>query len=227
MGLGSVILGIFAFLLMIAGVIFVWVPFLGTMLAFLSPILAIAGVVLGGVAMSRAKQGMGESEGLATAGLVLNIIAFVPAMLVALTCGLCNTMCTSAFVSPPDPAHTSPVPWDRDGGVNDPLQDLFEPPDAAVPELVAPPSTAPSTPMQRQGDETPLPPPPLPPGPTGAAPSTPPAVAPSAPPSTAPSAPPGAAPSTPPSAAPSTSTAPSTAPEAAEAPAEPRSPRRR
>ncbi len=171
MGLGSIILGIFAFLLMISGVIFVWVPFLGTMLSFLSPILAIAGVILGGVAMSRAKQGMGENEGLATAGLVLNIIAFVPAMLVALTCGLCNTMCTGAFLNPQEPTHQT-VPWDRDGGPgSNPFEDLFDPPDAAVDDPVAPlpDPNAPPVPMQRQGDETPLPPPPLPPGPAGGA----------------------------------------------------------
>lgn len=176
MGLGSIILGIFSFLLMIAGVLFVWVPFLGTMLSFLSPILAIAGVILGGVSMSRAKQGMGESEGLATAGLVLNIIAFVPAMLVALTCGLCNTMCTGAFLNPTQP-NSQPVPWDRDGGPgSNPFEDLFDPPDAAVPDPVAPEAdpNAPPVPMQRQGDETPLPPPPLPPGPTGAPPAAPP-----------------------------------------------------
>jgi hypothetical protein len=167
MGLGSIILGIFSFLLMIAGVIFVFVPFLGTMLSFLSPILAIAGVILGGVAMSRAKQGMGENEGLATAGLVINILAFIPAMLVALTCGLCNTMCTGAFLTPPDSTHQG-VPWDRDGGPNsNPFEDLFDPPDAAVAAPTPPPSTPPP-PMERQGDETPLPPPPLPPGPAGA-----------------------------------------------------------
>jgi len=172
MGLGSILLGIFSFLLMIAGVIFVFVPFLGTMLSFLSPILAIAGVILGGVAMSRAKQGLGESEGLATAGLILNILAFVPAMLVALTCGLCNTMCTGAFLTPPDP-NAPRVPWDRDGGPgSNPLEDLFDPPDAArpAPQVPAPAGTG-GAPPERQGDGTPLPPPPLPPGPSGVAPA--------------------------------------------------------
>jgi hypothetical protein len=170
MGLGSLILAIFSFLLMIAGVFFVWVPFLGTMLSFLSPVLAITGVVLGGVAMSRAKQGMGESEGLATAGLVLNIVAFVPAMLVALTCGLCNTLCTGAYLQPTDP--NARVPWDRDaGGASNPIEDLFdEEPDAGAPEpAVTPPPTSEPVPMQREGDQTPLPPPPLPPGPAGTA----------------------------------------------------------
>jgi hypothetical protein len=190
MGLGSIILAIFAFLCMIAGALFVMVPFLGTMLSFLSPVLAITGVVLGGVALSRAKQGMGESEGLATAGLVLNIVAFIPAMFVALTCGLCNTLCTGAYLQPSDP--NARVPWDRDGGAgSNPIEELFEEPDAGEPVpqgtadpqgTVAPQGTADpqgtaapqgtadpqGTPMQREGDQTPLPPPPLPPGPAGA-----------------------------------------------------------
>lgn len=203
MGLGSILLGIFSFLLMIAGVLFVMVPFLGTMLSFLSPILAITGVVLGGVAMSRARQGMGESEGLATAGLVINILAFIPAMLVALTCGLCNTMCTGMYLTPNDP--TRQVPWDRDGGVrSNPIEDLFAPPDASVAHTGVPNTGVPNTgvpntdvpranvpsvdvpsegptpvPMRRQGDETELPPPPLPPGPTTPAPLAPAPPAPS------------------------------------------------
>ncbi len=173
MGLGSIILAIFAFLCMIAGVFFVWVPFLGTMLSFLSPVLAITGVVLGGVAMSRARQGMGESEGLATAGLVLNIVAFVPAMLIALTCGLCNTLCTGMYLQPSTPS--SRVPWDRDGGAgSNPIEDLFAEPDAGEPAVippVIPPPVEPEVPMERQGEGPPMPPPPLPPGPAGAGPS--------------------------------------------------------
>jgi hypothetical protein len=182
MGLGSVILGVFAFLCMFAGALLVWVPFLGTMLSFLSPILAIAGVILGGVAMSRAREGQGESEGLAIGGLILNVVAFIPAMLIALTCGLCNTLCTSAFVTPN--GQTSRVPWTVDGGVrSNPFEDLFAdagphgsilPPTPVTPPLptapndpnapAVPPTTDP-VPMERQGDQTPLPPPPLPPGP--------------------------------------------------------------
>lgn len=170
MGLGSIILAVFAFLLIVAGVLATPVPFLGMMLSFLAPVLAIAGVVLGGVAMSRAKQGQGESEGLATAGLVLNIIAFVPAMLVAVTCGLCNTMCTGMYMDPSEPGRG--VPWDRDGGAaGNPFEDLFDPPDAGPPTpLPALPPTAPTGPMHREGDDTPLPPPPLPPGPVGSGP---------------------------------------------------------
>lgn len=179
MGLGSVILGVFAFLCMFAGALLVWVPFLGTMLSFLAPILAIAGVILGGVAMSRAREGQGESEGLAIGGLILNVVAFIPAMLIALTCGLCNTLCTSAYVSPN--GQTSNVPWTVDAGPHsNPFEDLFADagvrptilpppitppiPSTPLPPGVEPPPTTPA-PMQREGDQTPLPPPPLPPGP--------------------------------------------------------------
>ena len=188
MGLGSLILGIFAFLCMFAGMVLVWVPFLGTMLSFLSPILSIAGVILGGVALSRSREGQGESEGLAIGGLVVNVIAFIPAMLIALTCGLCNTLCTSAFVTPD--GQTS-VPWDVDAGRRtNPFEDLFadagprpsvlpptpitpppprDPtptaPTEPTPTPTAPPPEPEALPMQRAGDQTPLPPPPLPPGP--------------------------------------------------------------
>jgi hypothetical protein len=51
--------------------------------------------------MSRAKEG-GESESLALGGLITSIIAFVPSMLVAVTCGLCNTCWTGVVLTPHD-----------------------------------------------------------------------------------------------------------------------------
>ena len=158
---------------------------------------------------------MGENEGLATAGLVINIIAFLPAMLVALTCGLCNTMCTGAFLTPPDTTHQT-VPWDRDGGPgSNPFEDLFDPPDAATAAPGVPPATIqpPPAPMERQGDETPLPPPPLPPGPAGAgAPAEPATAAPREPAPTEPASTP--APTDPASAPPATAAAPGTSEQA-------------
>jgi hypothetical protein len=100
MGIGAIVLGVFAFVCMAGGALLAWVPFLGTMLSFLAPVLALAGIILGGVAYSRAKAGAGESEGLAIGGLVTSCIAFVPSVLVALTCGLCNTCATAAYLDP-------------------------------------------------------------------------------------------------------------------------------
>ena len=113
MGLGAILLGVFSFVCMFGGAALTPIPFVGTMLSFLSPVLAIAGIVLGGVAMSRAQR-EGEQDGLAIAGLVVNVVAFVPAMLVALTCGLCNTLCTGAMLAPHDP-NATPF-WMRDAG---------------------------------------------------------------------------------------------------------------
>ena len=90
MGIGSITLGALSLLCALAGVVLSMVPFLGAMLAFLSPVLALMGIILGGVALSRARTD-GESEGLAITGLVTSIIAFVPSLLVALTCGLCSS----------------------------------------------------------------------------------------------------------------------------------------
>lgn len=93
MSIASVLVGVLALLTMIAGVFFTPVPYVGAVLSFGSPILALVGIVLSGVAMSRAKQ-EGESSGLAVAGLVLNILGFVFGAAVAVTCGLCNMACS-------------------------------------------------------------------------------------------------------------------------------------
>lgn len=140
MGLGSILLGVFALVFMFAGFVFTPIPFLGTMLSFLAPVLAIAGIVLGGVALSRARES-GESEGLAIGGLVVNIVAFVPAMLVAVTCGLCNTVCTGLALTPPSDPNASP--WYRRDAGPSPFDGLF--PDAGVPHAApnAPPPAFP------------------------------------------------------------------------------------
>lgn len=100
MGIGAIVLGVFAFICTIGGALLAWVPFLGTMLSFLAPVLALGGIILGGVALSRAKAGAGESEGLAIGGLVTSIVAFIPSVIVALTCGLCNTCATAMYLDP-------------------------------------------------------------------------------------------------------------------------------
>lgn len=101
MGIGSITMGILAFLCMLGGIVLSFVPFLGAMLSFLSPVLALIGIILGGVAMSQARQG-GESESLSLGGLITSVIAFVPSMLVAVTCGLCNTCWTGVILTPHD-----------------------------------------------------------------------------------------------------------------------------
>jgi hypothetical protein len=188
MGAASVVLGIVSMLMMFAGIVLTVIPGLGMVLSFGAPVLALAGAVLGGLAMSRARQ-EGESSGGALAGLILNVIAFLFGLIFALTCGLCNALCTASMATQPphrddagvwhfgDPnIRWRPVPglFDDAGPVvqppasSPPSSPGFEPPSdpAAAPAADEPPvsglrgAPAPDTP--RRGA---LPPPPLPPGP--------------------------------------------------------------
>jgi hypothetical protein len=190
MGIGAIVLGVFAFICMMGGAVLSLVPFLGTMLSFLAPVLALAGIVLGGVALSRAKQGSGESEGLAIGGLVTSIIAFIPSMIVALTCGLCNTCVTASYIDPDLMAYDA-GPHDAGVAPNAPIP---PPPFTNAPPVIPPvpastlPSTIPPTGVPPTSDVpvipatavppptelTPppsMPPPPLPAGPTTSAPT--------------------------------------------------------
>ena len=90
MGVASSILAILAFVFLLGGMLTSLVPYVGSVLSFGAPLLALFGIVLGGVGMSRAKQ-HGDSDTFATLGLTLNIIAFLFGLVFALTCGLCNT----------------------------------------------------------------------------------------------------------------------------------------
>lgn len=94
--MASIVCAIFAFLTMIAGFFLTGVPVVGAVMAFLSPAIALAGVVLGGLGMSEAKSRGGEGEGAATTGLIINIIAFILGLVIALTCGLCNACMTAS-----------------------------------------------------------------------------------------------------------------------------------
>ncbi|MFT5356335.1 MAG: hypothetical protein ACI9KE_003558 [Polyangiales bacterium] len=96
MAIGSIVLGMGAFLCMIVGIIAAPVPVVGALFSFGGPVLALAGIVTGGVAMSRSKQETGDSSGAAIAGLVVSIVAFFLSLIVALTCGLCNACLTSS-----------------------------------------------------------------------------------------------------------------------------------
>lgn len=99
MAIGSIIIGVVAFLFMVAGFFLSPVPYVGAVLSFGSPVLGIVGIVMAGMSMSRAKQ-TGEASGAATAGLIVNIIAFILGLAVALTCGLCNACMTSNMNNP-------------------------------------------------------------------------------------------------------------------------------
>ncbi|MCG8555227.1 MAG: hypothetical protein MJD61_08050 [Proteobacteria bacterium] len=146
-GVASLLLAFASAGFMVAGLLTTVVPVVGSLFAFGSPALALAGIVLGGVAMSRAAaQGMSSNAGLA--GLVLSVVAFVPASLVALTCGVCNVCVSTGAVHTPHGTHLrfDRVPGPGSTTVND------------APELAPSEGVDASNPA--------LPPPPLAPGPT-------------------------------------------------------------
>lgn len=91
LGIVSILLALAAFLFTGGGLLAVIVPVLGAIIAFAAPALALAAIVTGGVAMSRASRNR-ENNGTGLAGLILGMLAFVPAMFVATTCGLCNAL---------------------------------------------------------------------------------------------------------------------------------------
>lgn len=94
MALGSILLALLAIASTVLGVLLVPVPLLGAIFAFGAPAIALGGVALGGRAMSRAKR-EGRPDDLAKVGAVLSGLAFLPALLTALTCGVCNALCSS------------------------------------------------------------------------------------------------------------------------------------
>lgn len=112
MALASLILGLLSFVFMIAGLFTSMIPFVGGALSFGAPVVGLFGLVLGGVALSRATR-EGDSSGMATAGMVVSGICFVLSLVFALTCGMCNACMSTAAVqdpnSPFNPNYTPPA----------------------------------------------------------------------------------------------------------------------
>lgn len=90
--------GIAGFVLGIIGIVF---SFLGTVFSIISLPISIVGLVLS-VSGGKALKAEGQPSGLATAGLVLGIIAVVISSIAFFTCGIC-VLCvagTAASISP-------------------------------------------------------------------------------------------------------------------------------
>jgi hypothetical protein len=188
MGVASVLVGVLALLMMFGGILLAWLPAVGSLLSFGAPVTALVGAVLGGLAMSRAKQ-EGGSSGAGLAGLIVSIVAFLLGLVFALTCGLCNALFTAGVATNPGRFRDGGVTWrvgrgtppawmrDLDGGLGALPPLPGSPPlpgDAPAPGVAPADGTA--------ADEPPpaFPPPPLEPAPS--APVTPgaPAAAPGA-----------------------------------------------
>lgn len=171
MAWGALSLAIASFVCIGLGVLFTPVPGLGALFSFGAPVLALAGIILGGRAVTRSKAaaatGSGgaaampapvEASGLALAAVIASALAFVPAMITALTCGACNALCATGEIHTSRQFGTSVDPFDlmrrsmpRAGGPAEPD------PGIAVPSA-APDGGTPDAPSA-------LPPPPLAPGP--------------------------------------------------------------
>lgn len=164
MGIGAIVLGVFAFICMIGGAVLALVPFLGVMLSFLAPVLALVGIILGGVGLSRARSGGGESEGFAIGGLITSVVAFVPSVIVALSCGVCNVCTTAMYLDPNFGTHDAGPRYDAG-------TPSYTTPNAPPPFTYAPPPFPPSGPTPGlQGPAAPVipttaPPPAFPPPP--------------------------------------------------------------
>ncbi|MBC7172303.1 MAG: hypothetical protein H5U40_07760 [Polyangiaceae bacterium] len=100
MGIASVVLGVLAAVSMIAGFFLSIVPIVGAVLSFASPVLCLVGLVLGGMALSEAKRD-GLPTGLPTAGVAICGVTFLPAVVVALTCGLCSACSSATLLTEP------------------------------------------------------------------------------------------------------------------------------
>ncbi|MBO6937111.1 MAG: hypothetical protein JJ863_19220 [Deltaproteobacteria bacterium] len=149
MAIASLCLGGASFFFMIAGMLFTMVPVVGAVLSIGAPVLALFGVVTGGIAMSRANQ-MGESSGAATAGLAVSIVGFLVSLLFALTCGLCNACVSTAMMDPNNTTNNGNGPVFTWGGqcqgpncppntnTTSPTQPPFQPPPVANPPAPPP-----------------------------------------------------------------------------------------
>jgi hypothetical protein len=167
MALVSILFAVAAFVGTVIGFLTTPIPVVGLVFSFGAAGTALVGAMLGGRAVSRARRALTPTDA-ARIAVVLNLVALGPALLVAVTCGLCN-----AIVS------TGDVDMQRSFGFsfgNGPAADAgagaLPPPDRA-PESpdqspgAPPPPPPPSEPAPaEQPPPNQMPPPPLPPGPS-------------------------------------------------------------
>jgi len=151
MALLAVLLAFVAFVGLGLGLVFTLMPVWGLVFSFGAPVVALLGIVLGGLAMSAANK-RGESSGFALASVIMNVLAFLPALVVAMTCGLCNACVTQQGGSGPQLRMMLPPQTQIIVDAGTPAPPPFPMPDAG-----AQPTAAPVPDM---------PPPPMAPGPT-------------------------------------------------------------
>jgi hypothetical protein len=90
----SIVLAVLAVVCTGAGVLTTPVPVVGTVFSIAAPALALLGVILGGMDVSRRKRA-GQAGDAALVGVVLSALAFFPALATTVTCGVCNALWSS------------------------------------------------------------------------------------------------------------------------------------
>lgn len=166
MVIAAVLLSFVAFVCMGVGLLLTVVPIWGAVFSFGAPALALLGIVLGGLAMSAASK-QSQPTGFALASVIMNVMAFLPAVVVAMTCGVCNAFVSSGgmqqqqiqWVMPPNMQPSTPV---TDGGNAPPPFAT----DASAPSNTPAVQDASLQDPQPKAPPSALPPPPLAPGPT-------------------------------------------------------------
>jgi hypothetical protein len=117
MALVSILLSVVALLCTAIGFFTTPIPVLGTVFSFGAAAIALLGVVLGGRAVSAAKR-QGRTNDTARIGVISNALALVPALLVALTCGVCNALFSSGNVQVQRDFQFNGGTWEPDAGPN-------------------------------------------------------------------------------------------------------------
>jgi hypothetical protein len=162
MALLSIVLSVVALVCTLIGFLTTPIPVLGMVFSFGAAAIALGGIMLGGRSISDAKR-RGVPNDAGRVAVVLNVIAFVPALLVAITCGLCNALFSSGNVQVNKNVHFDVDPFGP--GQHAPPQPDAPPPD---PEPAQSPGQQGQPGQPSQPDKAPpgqLPPPPLPAGP--------------------------------------------------------------
>jgi hypothetical protein len=183
MALLSILLAVLAFICTLLGFLTTPIPVVGLVFSFGAAAIALGGIMLGGRATSRAKRA-GVPNDAARIAVVMNVLAFIPALLVAFTCGVCNALFSSGNLQVQKHVDIGFGPgvvpgFGNAGGAAGlpaptrlaPTRNGHEPPDDAPAEPTQPapsdavPSPAQPAPTEPAQPAPGLPPPPLPAGP--------------------------------------------------------------
>lgn len=153
MGIAALVLAFVSLVVLGMAFIFSVVPVLGPLLFVLSPVVAIVGITLAGVAMSRAHR-EGRSDVFGVVALVLNIVFLIPAILSGLTCGVCAGCYSAAMLNGQGSQSSSGGSYNSGGGYGSGVsQPAPATPDVAPPPIGTPtgaptgPTTSPCVPL--------------------------------------------------------------------------------